>query len=719
MGRLRRVKTPTVLQMEAVECGAAALASVLGYHGRVVPLEELRLACGVSRDGTKASNIVKAARGYGLEAKGYRKDPEDLPELELPMIVFWNFNHFVVVEGFGKDKVYLNDPACGPRVVSSAEFDEAFTGVVLVFKPTDKFETSSGGRSIWPGLRARLSGSTVGLCFVIGASLALVIPGMVVPALSGVFIDQVLQHRFYSWLWPLLLGLAATAAVRGVLTWLQQRFLLRLETKLALATSSHFLWHVLRLPMEFYTQRYAGEIGGRVAINDRVAQLLSGRLATAALDLLMVVFYAALMFYYDVVLTVVVIAVAAANGLALRYVARRRVDSNQRLLQERGKLMATSIVGLQTIETLKASGAESDFFERWSGQFAKVTNAEQQLGVYSQYLAAVPLLLLTLNNATVLTFGAFRVMEGALTIGMLVAFQSFMASFLDPVGKLVDLGGSLQEVRGDLNRLDDVLRYKADERPGDTPATPKETDTARLSGELELRDITFGYSKMGEPLIERFSLRLGPGARVALVGSSGSGKSTISKIVCGLFEPWDGQVLFDGVPRGAVPRKVLASSLAMVDQEIFLFAGSARENLTLWDETVPEQDIIRAAKDACLHEDLAARPGAYDSVIDEGGRNLSGGQRQRMEIARALSGRPSILVLDEATSALDPVTEARVDDNLRRRGCTCLIVAHRLSTIRDCDEIVVLDRGKVVQRGTHEEMIGVDGPYRDLISTVG
>ena len=720
MGSPRRVKTPTVLQMEAVECGAAALAIVLGYHGRVVPLEELRSACGVSRDGTKASNIVRAARQYGLDAKGYRKDPADLPALRLPLIVFWNFNHFVVVEGFGRGRVYLNDPASGRRVVSAAEFDEAFTGVVLVFEPTPEFRRSRAGGSLWDGLRARFSGSTGALGFVVAASLALVVPGMAVPALCGVFVDQVLQHRLQAWVWPLLLGLAATALVRGVLTWLQQHFLLRLETKLALTMSGRFLWHVLRLPMEFYTQRYAGEIGARVAINDRVAHLLSGRLATALLNLVTVVFFAVLMLYYDAWLTAVVIGVAAVNGVALRHVARRRIDGNQRLLQERGKLMGTSIVGLQTIETLKASGAEGDFFQRWSGQFAKVANAEQELGLSSQYLAAVPLLLLSLNNAVVLSFGAFRVMEGHLTLGMLVAFQSFMSSFLAPVNELVELGGELQEVRGDLSRLDDVLRCQADERPRATPQAPAVASApTRLAGELELRDITIGYNRLGAPLLERLSLRLRPGARVALVGASGSGKSTVARVVCGLYEPWEGEVLFDGVPRHQVPREVLASSLALVDQEIFLFAGTARENLTLWDTTIPAEDVIQATKDACLHEDLAARPGGYDSRIDEDGRDLSGGQRQRMEIARALAGRPSILVLDEATSALDPITEARIDDHLRRRGCTCLIVAHRLSTIRDCDEIIVLDQGKVVQRGTHDEMIGVAGPYRDLVSTVG
>jgi NHLM bacteriocin system ABC transporter peptidase/ATP-binding protein len=729
MASPRRVKTPTVLQMEAVECGAAALAIVLGYHGRVVPLEELRLACGVSRDGTKASNVVRAARQYGLDAKGYRKDPADLPALRLPLIVFWNFNHFVVVEGFGRGRVYLNDPASGRRVVSAAEFDEAFTGVVLAFEPTPEFRRSRARGSLWDRLRPRLAGSTGALCFVVGASLALVVPGMAVPALCGVFVDQVLQQHLHAWVWPLLVGLAATALVRGVLTWLQQHFLLRLETKLALTMSGRFLWHVLRLPMEFYTQRYAGEIGARVAINDRVAHLLSGRLATALLNLVTVVFFAVLMLYYDAWLTTVVIGIAAVNGVALRHVARRRIDGNQRLLQERGKLMGTSIVGLQTIETLKASGAEGDFFQRWSGQFAKVANAEQDLGRSSQYLAAVPLLLLSLNNAAVLSFGALRVMEGHLTLGMLVAFQSFMASFLAPVDDLVDLGGELQEVRGDLSRLDDVLRCQADESPratSATPATPATSATSatvsaptRLSGELELRDITIGYSRLGAPLIERLSLRLRPGARVAIVGASGSGKSTVARIVCGLYAPWEGEVLFDGVPRHEVPREVLASSLALVDQEIFLFAGTARENLTLWDTTIPEEDVIQAAKDACLHEDLAARPGGYDSRIDEGGRDLSGGQRQRMEIARALAGRPSILVLDEATSALDPITEAQIDDHLRRRGCTCLIVAHRLSTIRDCDEIIVLDQGKVVQRGTHDELIGVEGSYRDLISTVG
>jgi NHLM bacteriocin system ABC transporter peptidase/ATP-binding protein len=713
--RLRR--SPTVLQMEAVECGAAALAIVLAHHGRWVPLEELRVACGVSRDGSKASNVVKAARGYGLAAKGFKKEPSALRSLHLPAILHWNFNHFVVLDGFQKGRVFLNDPAAGPREVSEEELDQAFTGVVLTFEPGPEFQRQGDPPRLIPALRRRLAGSRAALAFVLLAGLALAIPGLVVPVFSKIFVDSVLLENRRDWLPPLLFAMGGAALLTGALTWIQQVYLLRLETRMAVGSSSRFLWHVLRLPSEFFSQRFAGDISSRVAINDRVAQLLSRDLATNALGVLMVVFFAAVLFQYDAVLTLVGIAVVSLNVAALRFVSRKRVDGNRRLVQDQGKLLGTAIGGLQTIETLKATGGESDLFARWAGYQAKVVNGRQELERYTQMLDAVPPLLSAVNTALILGLGGLRVMNGSLSLGGLVAFQLLMAAFIAPINRLVSLGGRLQMVEGDMNRLDDVLRYRIDPSAGSGSGEPPPEGTpVRLHGFLELRDVSFGYSRLDPPLIEGLHLTLKPGSRVALVGGSGSGKSTISRLVTGLYEPWSGEILFDRRRRSETPAGVLTHSLAAVDQNVFLFEGTVRENLTLWDATIPLPEVVAAAKDACIHEDIAARPGGYDSPVEEGGANWSGGQRQRLEIARALVGRPSVLVLDEATSALDPTTESRIDENLRRRGCTCLIVAHRLSTIRDADEIIVLEKGKVVQRGTHDELKGIEGPYARLIS---
>lgn len=713
----RRVHTPTMLQMEAVECGAAALGIVLAYYGRNVSLEELRLACGVSRDGTDAGNVAKAARGYGLIARGFTKEVHELPFLPLPIVVFWNFNHFVVVEGFGRGRVYLNDPAVGPHVVTEAEFREAFTGVVLTFEPGPDFRRGGGRRGLARPLRERLKGSETGLLYAVLVSLALALPGLVLPVFSRVFVDSVLAAGRTDWVGPLLFGLALTACFRGLLTWMQQRSLLRLETKLSLTSSLRFFRHVLRLPVEFFTQRDGGEVGSRVEMNDRVAQLLSRELAANLLNVLMCVFYVALMAYYDVPLTLAGVAVAGLNILALRWVSRRRRDVNLRLLQERAKLTGASMSGLQTIETLKATGAESDFFSRWSGHLAKVTAADQRMGVYTLALGAAPALLSAVNTAAILGLGALRVIDGDMTVGMLVAFQSLMMSFLDPVEQLVGLGGSVQEIEGELSRLDDVLRYPIDANlEKEAQLDPARVGPVKLSGQLELRNVTFGYARLAPPLIVDFNLAVRPAARVALVGRSASGKSTVAKLISGLYRPWSGEVLLDGKPRGAVPRATAVNSLAMVDQDFFLCAGTVRDVLTLWDATVPLEDVVRAAKDACIHDDIVSRPGGYESKVEEGGANFSGGQRQRLEIARALVGNPTLLVLDEATSALDPVTEQRIDENLRRRGCTCVLVAHRLSTIRDCDEILVLDRGRIVQRGAHETLAAADGLYQRLIA---
>jgi NHLM bacteriocin system ABC transporter peptidase/ATP-binding protein len=726
------VVTPTILQMEAVECGAAALATVLAYHGRYVPLEELRAACGVSRDGSKASNIVRAARAYGLTAVGCKREPEQLAGMPLPMIVHWNFNHFVVLEGFGDGKAYLNDPAFGPRAVRMDEFDLAFTGVALVFQRGPEFRPGGEPRGLAAALRRRLAGSHGAVAYAALAGLALVIPGLVVPAFSRIFIDQVLVRELAAWVLPLLFVMGGVGVVRAALAWLQYAHLLRLETTLALETSSRFLWHVLRLPVGFFTQRYAGEIGARVGINDRIATLLSQELATAVLNVVMITFYAALMLRYDVWLTLLGVAVAVANLVTFRWVSRRRTDLNMRLRKDRGRLTGIAMSGLQTIETLKANGAESDFFARWAGQQAKAVNGQQAMDHQSRSLGVLPPLLLSVNGALLRGLGGLRIMDGGMSVGMLIAFQALTASFLGPVGRLVDLGSTLDEVKGDLERLDDVLRAPVDPH-ADARATPLAEPVAgpadaaqrggagvargaRLTGRLELRGVTFGYSPLDAPLLRDFDLVVEPGTRVALVGGSGSGKTTIARLVCGLYEPWSGSVLFDGRPRAEVPRGVLASSFAIVDQEIFLFAGTVAENLALWDRAVPESELVRAARDACIHEEIASRPGGYASLVDEGGRNFSGGQRQRLEIARALVHDPALLVLDEATSALDPATEQQIDDNLRRRGCACLIIAHRLSTIRDCDEIIVLDHGRIVQRGTHEALRAAPSHYAQLIA---
>ncbi len=716
---IKRAPCPTILQMEAVECGAAALAIILGHYKKVVPLEELRVECGVSRDGSKASNVIKAARKYGLVAKGFKYELENLYEVNYPCILFWNFNHFLVLEGFGrKGKVYLNDPAQGPRVVDFEELDASFSGVVLTFEKGPDFKAGGSKAGMAAALARRLAGSETALLFVFLCGVALVLPGLVVPTFARIFIDDYLVSNRTSILGPLLAGMAITALIRVILTFLQSYYLLRLETKLAVKTSSEFFSHILRLPVSYFSQRYAGEIGSRVQINDKVASIISGRLASTALDILLIVFYAVLMFLYDVVLTLVVIALSALNILAVRLISRQRIDASRRLQKEQGKLLGTAMNGLKMIETLKATGSESDFFSRWAGYQAKALNGEQQIGILSEGTSAVPPFVSTLITTSVLLLGGLKVMNGQLTVGMLVAYQTLVASFTRPLDNFVTFGSSLQELEADMNRLDDVLRYPLDKQyTRELPAAaPAEKRTVKLSGHVELRNITFGYSPLEAPLIENFNLVIKPGQRVALVGSSGSGKSTVAKLVSGLYEPWEGDVLFDGTPRDQLPRDLIVNSIGLVDQEVFLFGGTIRENVTMWDGTLPMPRVIEASRDAEIHAVIEERDGGYGSIVAEGGGNFSGGQRQRLEIARALAGGPTVLILDEATSALDPSTEATIDDALRRRGCTCIIIAHRLSTIRDADEIVVLHRGKIVQRGTHDEMKDQDGFYQHLIA---
>jgi NHLM bacteriocin system ABC transporter peptidase/ATP-binding protein len=730
----KRVKTPTILQMEAVECGAAALAKILAHYGRWVPLEELRHECGVSRDGSKASNVLRAARKYGLDAKGYKyEEIEKLYTLSFPVILFWNFNHFVVLEGFGKGKAYLNDPAQGPREISMAELDGSYSGVVLTFSKGADFKKGGQAPNMLPALRRRLVGSEGALFYVMMCGLLLVIPGLVIPTFTRIFIDDYLVGAQEWMVRPLLWFMAATIVIQAALTWLQRYYLLRLETKLALGTSSRFFNHILRLPAAYFGQRFAGEIGSRVSINDDVAKIIGGRLATTVIDSILTVFYAALMFFYDVKLTLVVLLLSAFNIAAVKAASRARTDASRRLKQDLGKLQGTAMNGLKMIETLKATGSEGEFFGRWAGYYAKSINTTQHLGVLGQIGAAVPPFVQTATTAAVLVLGGLEVMSGKFTVGTLVAYQTLLGSFTRPLANFVNFSSSLQELQADMNRLDDVLRNPADPQyskeavqqeaeqggNGKAAAAPAiirpPSARVKLSGKVELRNVTFGYSPLDKPLISDFSLVVEPGRRVALIGASGSGKSTVAKIVSGLYEAWGGEILFDDVPRQNLPRDLIVNSLAVVDQEVFLFGGTVSENVTMWDPTIASPRIVQAARDAAIDEVIAAREGGYQSRVVEGGGNFSGGQCQRLEISRALVGEPTIVVMDEATSALDPTTEMLIDESMRRRGCTTIIIAHRLSTIRDSDEIIVMERGEIVQRGTHDEMKDVHGPYKFLV----
>jgi ATP-binding cassette, subfamily C, bacterial len=718
--------TPTVLQLENVECGAAALSMILGFYRKFVPLVELRSECGVSRDGSKASNIIKAARRYGLKAKGFSRTVERLKKTRLPAILFWEFNHFVVLEGFDETgAAFINDPAQGHTKISPAQFDVAFTGVVLEFEPGPEFEPSGempgAIKPLWKNVRSEMK--TVIYCLLAG--LALVFPGLLMPALSQVFVDTVLIEKRLAWLHPLLVFMLGVLFIQGFMRICQVYYLRRFSLILSIKLARRFLAHALRLPWTFYAQRFPGEIAQRFALNDQIAAIVAGQVATTVVDLITMIFYCIVMFYYDVTLTVIALLIALTNFTCLQWVAGRQKELNLRQSKEQGRLSGITIATLQNIETIKASGLEDGFFTQWQGTYAKATNASVDVQLTGAHLGLLPNLLGRVSTILVLVIGGLRVMSGDISIGMLVAFQSLMGSFMSPLGTLMALGTTLQALYADIMRVDDVMNnpqdpiYTGANDTTDAEENPDDTSPARLSGRLELRDLEFGYSSLEAPLVKKFNLIVEPGQRVALVGGSGSGKSTIAKLIMGLYQPWTGDILFDGQKREAIPRRVFLNSVAMVEQDILLFGGSVRDNLTLWDQTVPEAYLSKACEDAGIAEVVQALPGGLDATLLEGGANLSGGQRQRLEIARALVRQPALLVLDEATSALDAETERLIDLNLRLRGCTCVIVAHRLSTIRDCDEIIVLDKGRVVERGTHESLWAQGKFYRRLIEQDG
>ncbi len=712
------VKVPVILQMEALECGAASLAMIMAYHKKWVPLDQVRVECGVSRDGSNALNIVKAARRYGLECSAKRYTIERLREkATYPAVIFWNMNHFVVLDGFRKDNVYLNDPAKGRVRISLKEFQKGYSGICLQFSPGENFVADGKKKSTIDFLRSGFdnNGRLIGFIMLSGALAA--IGGVLIPAFTRIFSDDILGGSRDGWYQGLLIFFAAAILFQLIAQVLNQVLILRATGKLAVKANTRFMHHLFRMPMQFFSQRMSGDLAGRQAANDAVASTLITSLAPTVINLVMLVLYLVVMLQYSVLMTAVGVASVAINLYVAHVITNKRIEISSAQLRDQAKLDAATVSGISMVETIKAAGAERGYFERWSGFQASVIEAKTKFVSVNRFLGTLPSLLQKLSNIAVLTMGFYLIMDGKFTAGLLLAFQSYMTSFMTPVNELIAAGQSLQEMRSSLDRINDVLDYPEDEVFAGDPAAEELEDARKLSGRVEMRNVTFGYSKLGEPIIRDFNLELMPGKRVAFVGGSGSGKSTIAKLLTGLYQPWSGEILFDGEPLSRIPRAVFKGSVSMVDQDVVLFSDTVENNIKMWDSSIQDFDMILAARDAGMHADVVAQKGGYQRVLQEGGKDMSGGQRQRIEIARVLATDPSVIILDEATSALDARTEYDVSRHIHDRGITCIIVAHRLSTIRDCDEILVMDHGQVVQRGTHEELIQKEGLYKTLITT--
>ena len=708
------VNTPLIMQLEALECGAASLTMVMAYYDKWVALEQVRVDCGVSRNGSNAKNILRAAQKYGFKTKGFAYTTEKLRQNgKFPGIIHWGGGHFVVINGFRGNKAIINDPAKGVLKVDLKTFDKIFTGIYLEIVPDEGFEPGGKRKSILSFAKKRLRGAAPLIAFFAITTIVFYIIGIINPILNQVFVDYLLGGNNPGWLLPFIFIFAGIGFLQIIATLVQTLYQYKIRGKLDLVGSTTYMWRILRMPIEFFSQRMVGDLQSRQSENASIAETLVNVFAPLLFNTIMLIFYLVVMISKSWILTLVGVVTVFLNAFVSFYISKLRVNISRVQSRDRARLSGLTTKGIEMIETIKSNGAEASYFSSWSEAQDNVINQRLKIAKTNTFIGLIPAFVSMIANYSILILGVYYTMQGHFTIGSILAFQGLLSSFMLPATTIINSGQTLQEMRTSMERVDDVLEYPLD--PNVIREIPME-EISKIRGNLVLKNVTFGYSRLDNPVLVDFNLEIKQGQKVAIVGSTGSGKSTLSKLVSGLYSPWSGDIIFNGKKIEEIDHEIFTSSIAVVDQDITLYEDTISNNIKMWDESIEDYEVIMACNDAQIHKTIMARDGQYNAPVLEGGKNFSGGEKQRIEIARSLAADPSIIILDEATSALDAKTEHEVVKAIKKRGITTIVIAHRLSTIRDADLIVVLEKGHIVEKGNHDELMALKGSYYNLVS---